>query len=732
MRAGGKGGRSVISRIDKARSIRIAVAAALVLVVALLVALGLLVDRGYAETARLRQDVERAYDSRAALQRLLSLHQDIELGQRGYLLTGNPRFLEPYDAAVRTLDDHPPILTDPGVAPLHAAIARASAGKRRFVERTLDLQRSGRSAAALALVRTGEGKRLMDALRVAVGQLARVERERLAQRLADAETARDRLRRATLALQLTLVVLLLATAILAARSYAARQRALARANDAAARQQAIFQSAKDGMIVINPSGSIESLNAAAAGMFGLDAAQLLRRDIGVLFEVAPDRGRVESFLRRLGANRRESYGQVQEFAGRRADGGSFPVEVSISPVRLAGATLYLAVIRDVSERRQVEQMKTEFVATVSHELRTPLTSIAGSLGLISGGAAGELPSKAARLVEIAKNNALRLVRLINDILDIEKIEAGRMHFDIRPIALDALLSRVVQQGQGFADQYDVRLDLAEPSPRAGVLADEDRLTQVLTNLISNAIKFSPAGAAVTLGVTPLDRRYRISVTDRGSGIPEAFKPRIFGKFAQADGSDTRQIGGTGLGLSIVREIVVRLGGSISFESREGEGTVFHVDLPAVTIAEPEPAEPLVPAAVPEAMARSDAPVPAGLPLVLHVDDDPDMLDLLNDAFAGQARLCSTPSVIAARTLIRTQPLDAAILDIGLIDGCGTDLAPVLRRQHPHAPIIVFTAQEAESCASDQVDLVLVKSRASLDQLVAETLRRIARGRKEIP
>nr|WP_269078873.1 ATP-binding protein [Sphingobium ummariense] len=525
------------------------------------------------------------------------------------------------------------------------------------------------------------------------------------------------LRSRTVLLQTTLLLLLALAAWLAARSNAARQRALREARDLASRQESIFDSAKDGMIVINPSGSIESLNPSAAKMFGQDAADLLRRDIGVLFEIAPDRGRVESFLRRLGANRRETYGQVQEFVGRRPDGSSFPVEVSISPVRLVESTLFLAVIRDISERREIEQMKTEFVATVSHELRTPLTSIAGSLGLISGGAAGELSPKAARLVEIAHSNALRLVRLINDILDIEKIEAGRMQFDIRPIALDQLLPKAVQQSAGFASQFDVQVDIIPPPAGAAVLADEDRLMQVLTNLLSNAIKFSKPGGVVSLSVTSLDRRYRISVADRGSGIPDSFRERIFSKFAQADGSDTRQKGGTGLGLSIVREIVLRLGGSVSFESAEGEGTVFHVDLPAT--------------ASPQTLASAPLPQPepiaaASLPIILHVDDDPDMLDVLANAFEGKARLRSTPSVVAARRIVRNEDIDAAILDIGLIDGCGTELVPLLRQRRPELPILVFTAQEAELCQTDGVDVVLVKSRAGLDELVAETMRRIVR------
>lgn len=708
-------------RMIGSQSSRTVVVAAAVAVPLILLALAILIGQGFDENDKLRRNVELSHQHRAALQRVLSLHQDLELGQRGYLLTGDPQFLEPYYSASRDVDQAMAVLEDgafgQGNGQSYAALRRDSDAKRDFVDRIIRLQRAGNIQEALRVVRSGEGKRLMDRLRVEVARLSRLEQEQLVRRTNAADAARMQLRSRTVLLQTTLLLLLALAAWLAARSNAARQRALREARDLASRQESIFDSAKDGMIVINPSGSIESLNPSAAKMFGQDAADLLRRDIGVLFEIAPDRGRVESFLRRLGANRRETYGQVQEFVGRRPDGSSFPVEVSISPVRLVESTLFLAVIRDISERREIEQMKTEFVATVSHELRTPLTSIAGSLGLISGGAAGELSPKAARLVEIAHSNALRLVRLINDILDIEKIEAGRMQFDIRPIALDQLLPKAVQQSAGFASQFDVQVDIIPPPAGAAVLADEDRLMQVLTNLLSNAIKFSKPGGVVSLSVTSLDRRYRINVADRGSGIPDSFRERIFSKFAQADGSDTRQKGGTGLGLSIVREIVLRLGGSVSFESAEGEGTVFHVDLPAT--------------ASPQTLASAPLPQPepiaaASLPIILHVDDDPDMLDVLANAFEGKARLRSTPSVVAARRIVRNEDIDAAILDIGLIDGCGTELVPLLRQRRLELPILVFTAQEAELCQTDGVDVVLVKSRAGLDDLVAETMRRIVR------
>lgn len=702
---------------------RWAVIAAMIGVPLLLLVLTLLVGRGFDETAALRREVIRSYEARADLQRILLLHQDLETGQRGFLLTGDERFLEPYvegaqeiDSALAALDRHLP--DDGRYRRELAELRRASQDKRSFVDRSIALGRSDDRDAAHRLVADGEGKRLMDRLRALVRRIDARERAELDRVTASFEKARIKLRNQTFALQTILLLMLAGAGLLVARSNAARNRARRRSDDLAARQESIFASAKDGMIVLNRSGSIESLNPAAARMFGHAPEVLLRRDVGILFEVAPDRGRIESFLRRLQANANGSAGEVQEFVGRGSDGRVFPLEVSLSVVPLAEDTLFLAVCRDISERREIEQIKGEFVATVSHELRTPLTSIAGSLGLITGGAVGAIPPKALRLIQIAQSNSARLVRLINDILDIEKIEAGRMTFDIKPLALDHILSRAAHDNAGFAAEYGVEVAIEPPPEDARVLADEDRLLQVITNLLSNAVKFSPPGGTVRLRVTPLDRRFRISVEDEGEGIPEAFRDRIFGKFAQADNSDTRTKGGTGLGLSIVREIVTRLGGSVSFDSQPGRGASFHVDLPAVGAV----AAPVAPVAPDR--GRN------GLPGILHLDDDPDMLRVLSSVFEDRAELFSTPSVVEARAAMRHTRFDAAILDIGLADGSGLDLIPLLRAQAASMPIVIFTAQEVDSADLQGADLVRIKSRASLDRLVEEVMGMVAQRKTE--
>jgi CheY-like chemotaxis protein len=299
-------------------------------------------------------------------------------------------------------------------------------------------------------------------------------------------------------------------------------------------------------------------------------------------------------------------------------------------------------------------------------------------------------------VNIALTNSKRLVRLINDILDIEKIESGQMRFEIAPVPLAPFLEQAVAANQAYAAEQDTDLKLHPVPPEAVVLADPDRLMQVITNLVSNASKFSPAGESVRISVKALDRRWRVSVADKGSGIPEEFRKRMFEKFAQADSSDTRAKGGTGLGLSIVREIMTRLGGAISFDTSAGSGSTFHVDIPA--------APPTV------SLERSAT---AGLPSILHVDDDPDVLRVVASAFEGRAAVQTATSLAEAREAMRQRSHDLVIVDIGLPDGSGLDLLA-----ETAAPALVFTAQDSDPEVRERADAVLTKSRANLDQLVA--------------
>jgi signal transduction histidine kinase len=239
----------------------------------------------------------------------------------------------------------------------------------------------------------------------------------------------------------------------------------------------------------------------------------------------------------------------------------------------------LRALRYAIERKRLDRLKDEFVATVSHELRTPLTSIFASLGLLMGKAAGSLPDPMARLLAIAHTNSERLVRLVNDILDIEKMQSGRVVFNFARVDVRSLVEQAIEGNRELAEGYGVRIRLESANAVCDVRADPDRLAQVVTNLLSNALKFSPALDEVVVAIEEATDVVRISVRDHGGGISADFKPHVFERFAQADATNSRQNGGSGLGLSIVKQIVDRLGGEVGFADAPAGGTIFHVVLP---------------------------------------------------------------------------------------------------------------------------------------------------------
>ena len=249
-----------------------------------------------------------------------------------------------------------------------------------------------------------------------------------------------------------------------------------------------------------------------------------------------------------------------------------PGEAGAVPVT---ALAPVAAAADEPSRKAVD----EFVSTVSHELRAPLTAITAALTLLDAGGAGPLPEMAVRLVAIARDNSQRLARLVNDILDVEKVESGETVFDLRKVDVRLMLAKTIDNSRAVADNVGVRLRFDTGNGTADVRADPDRLVQVITNLLSNAIKFSPRGEEIVVAVSRRDGVVRLTVRDHGPGIPDDFKRRVFEKFAQARASDGPMPAGTGLGLNITRQIVQRLGGTIGFDSARGRGTLFWVELP---------------------------------------------------------------------------------------------------------------------------------------------------------
>ena len=350
-----------------------------------------------------------------------------------------------------------------------------------------------------------------------------------------------------------------------------------------ARYRGLLEAAPDAMVVVDPGGEIVLLNLQAEKLFGYCRHELLGQPVtNIIPDGFADR-LIEDGLRSAKGALAQQIGTGIEQIGRRNDTSEFPVEIMLSPLESDEGILVTAAIRDISARKKestrVERLKDDFVSTVSHELRTPLTSIAGSLALLISNAAGKLPVAAARLVAIAHSNSQRLLRLIDDILDVDKLESGQVVFTFKRVEVRGLVQKAIEANRGFAQGYNVGIRLQLGSDANDVRADPDRLTQVVTNLLSNAIKFSPPGEEVLVTVDTQKETVRISVRDHGNGISDDFRPHIFEKFAQADATDRREQGGTGLGLSIVKQIVDRLDGGVGFDDASDGGTIFHVDLP---------------------------------------------------------------------------------------------------------------------------------------------------------
>lgn len=338
-----------------------------------------------------------------------------------------------------------------------------------------------------------------------------------------------------------------------------------------ARQRSLLDHAMNGLLAVGESGAIESANPAAENMFGFRSGEMLSLPLALLL---PD-----AIIGGLASTEAPNQRSVIECRARRKDGALFPSRLSLFRVPTAEGMRLKVEVEDLTALQGAERAKREFVSVVSHELRTPLTSIRGSLGLVAGGVAGELPGKAKDLVAIALKNCQRLTMLINDILDLEKAESGKMEFLLAPVDLMEALQHAVEANGDYALQFGGRLDLLGGPEGLRVRADAGRLQQVLANLISNAVKFSPEGSPVEIWAEAREGGARVFVKNHGPGIRAEFKEHLFHRFAQADRTDARAKGGTGLGLSICKAMVEGMGGAIACETAPEQGATFHFDLP---------------------------------------------------------------------------------------------------------------------------------------------------------
>ena len=349
----------------------------------------------------------------------------------------------------------------------------------------------------------------------------------------------------------------------------------------------ILESVGDGIYCIDLDGNATVVNDAAAQMLGYKQSEMLGRAMHNLIHYKhpdgspypPEESPIRKSLTTLSTIR------VSDEVFWRKDGTSFPVEYVARPLidthSSEGGSRAVGVVvafTDTTERRALDRMKDEFISTVSHELRTPLTSLRGALGLLSGGALKARPEKTQQMLDIAINNTDRLVRLVNDILDLERISSGKSELHRTMCSAEDLLRRAASLQQARGSRPVTRIFFAAHG--VTVWADPDRILQTLNNLISNAIKFSPPGGEIHLTARKLDDgEALIEVRDQGPGIPANKLEHIFERFQQGDASDSRALGGTGLGLAICRSIINQHGGRIWATSTEGQGTTFHFTLP---------------------------------------------------------------------------------------------------------------------------------------------------------
>ena len=351
--------------------------------------------------------------------------------------------------------------------------------------------------------------------------------------------------------------------------------------EASGRKLALFaERAPIAVLELDAGGRIQRINNAAENLFGWTSNELVAKDASVKILILPEfHAEFDAQWQQLMASRAPV--AHLKIRNPRRDGLEVVCDWNVTPLvnTEGGVVGVIAQGQDITRQMEAEQLKKEFTSTLSHELRTPLTSIIGSLQLINSGVLGSMDKEVAELTGVAERNSQRLLDLINDILDIEKIESGKLTMEPELVTLDELVGESLVLNKGFAERFQVRYEARGALLPVKVKADRKRLLQVMTNLLSNAAKFSPAGEAVEVTMEDLGMRVRVAVHDHGPGIPENFRTRIFGRFAQADSSITRQKGGTGLGLAICKRLIELMDGRIGFADRDGGGTVFYFELP---------------------------------------------------------------------------------------------------------------------------------------------------------
>ncbi|MCK4865141.1 MAG: CHASE domain-containing protein [Gammaproteobacteria bacterium] len=348
-------------------------------------------------------------------------------------------------------------------------------------------------------------------------------------------------------------------------------------SDKEKRIRAIVDNSGDGIITLSEDGVISTVNPAFENIFGYSQEEV----VGEVFnKFLPDVDNINNkLIKNIFFEKFKHTSETHDVSSLRKNGDDILLELTLSSVIIAAKKMFIIIIHDVTERKETEKLKEGFISTVSHELRTPMTSIKGSISLLLSGSVCEIPDAGKTMLNVAYNNSERLIRLINDILDVDKMLSGKMTYTMESQDLLVLLKNSIESNLGYTEKKGINLILKTDLPHANVIADSDRLMQVVTNLLSNAAKFSTEGADIIVGLEHDNNQFRVSVADTGKGIPEKFRDKIFERFSQVDSSDSKQIYGTGLGLAISQSIIVEHNGYIGYDSIEGEGTTFYFYIP---------------------------------------------------------------------------------------------------------------------------------------------------------
>jgi PAS domain S-box-containing protein len=490
----------------------------------------------------------------------------------------------------------------------------------------------------------------------------------------------------------------------------ARSHERGRAEELTRQQEILLDSVADGICGVDRRGLISFANPAAARLLSAEPATLTGRPVHSLLHGAAPLNRQcgeDCPLRRASGPQKVAAGEDIIF---RTDGTSFPAEYVLTPIadqgRFSGSVLSF---RDISQRYALDRLKDEFISTVSHELRTPLTSIRGALGLLSSGILGDVNEKATNLLRIALSNSDRLVRLINDILDLERIQSGREPLAFRSVSLAQIVRQAIDGMAPVADAAGVQL--IHDTTQVEIAADPDRLLQVLTNLLSNAVKFSPPNSTVSIMLRPGSTGVTLSVIDQGRGIPADKLEAIFGRFQQVDASDSRQKGGSGLGLAICRTIVQQHSGRIWAERNPVRGSTFRVYLPY----QPPAIDLLKPVVDHE----------TGQGSVLLADGNPASRPHISALLTSHGYRVVETTTVEQTLAAAHQGVEAILLDTSLDGMNGWEILPLLRSLHSEAPtpIVLLSVDKRQDPAALPSDAEgWVANRLNEDALLGELAR----------